>query len=454
MIHPPAVVAVDDRPEELAAIVQALRSLDVACLPVLVNGAQVDLQGPLTGVRLIFFDINYLGGVTAKVAMYETAATVLLKVISRGNGPYILVTWTSKPEDHDALMKYFAEKVPDLPVPAVSMSLPKEKFLLAGDQAGQGRAGGPSLRDEIRTMLSEHPQVGALMQWEMSARTAAGDVVASLLDLFSREERFSGKCGEQLERLLAHMALRAVGPTAAALDARAALNEALVPILLDRMMHQSPDAGGAGLWTQAIKNAGVPKPISPDHAPLLNALSHLALPNSGPMKAGDRGVVFTLSGDTGEKIAKLAGISVEEMASQFMEVSAGDKASAPSSANMVNCRWVLIGVRAVCDQAQSRGILRPTVLALEVPGDLLHGKKKGFRIRDHGAATLTPVFSLKDADGKDRNFRLVANWHWTMSIGEQELTTATVHYRLREALINQICAFMSDYTARPGIVTY
>ncbi len=73
MIHPAPIIAVDDDPDELDAIVRALRSLDTACLPVRVQGTKPDLKAPLHGVRLVFFDINYLPGVSTEVAMFEVA---------------------------------------------------------------------------------------------------------------------------------------------------------------------------------------------------------------------------------------------------------------------------------------------------------------------------------------------------------------------------------------------
>ena len=162
MIHPPAIVAVDDNPEELAAIVAALRKLDASCLPVLVTGVQPDVAAPLRGVRLVLFDVNYLPGVNSGTAMFETAATVLERVIAKDNGPYVLLTWTSKSNEHEALMAHFA-CIDDLPTPAVTGFLAKERFMISGAESGDAREGGRSLSEEIGALLASHPQVDALM---------------------------------------------------------------------------------------------------------------------------------------------------------------------------------------------------------------------------------------------------------------------------------------------------
>jgi hypothetical protein len=185
MMHPPTVVAVDDRPRELDAIVNALRQLDVACLPILANGTNLNLAAPLSGVRLIFFDINYLSGVTAQTSMFEVAATILTKVIALDNGPYTLVTWTSRANEHQAFMDFLAEHVTDVPAPAVTACLAKERFLVVGS----GVVGGPSLGAAIDEVLGRHPQLNALLQWELSARRAClvvNSALAMAMELSSK----------------------------------------------------------------------------------------------------------------------------------------------------------------------------------------------------------------------------------------------------------------------------
>lgn len=455
MIHPPTIIAVDDTDRELHAITQALRSLDMACLPVKVSGLEVDIAQPLTGVRLVFFDINYLPGVSSKVQMFEVAATILQKVISKDNGPYVLITWTSKSDQHEELMEVLSE-VEEIPTPAVSASLAKEKFVIVGDRIGEGKGGGANLWDEIRAVFTSHPQIRALMQWELSARRAAGEVVCSLLDMFERKERFIGFDEGKLKTLLTHMAVCAVGEKNVAGDRRAAINEALAPILFDRLVHQSSSDDEEEMWKQAMEPDGVPLRIGLDQAQRLNTFSHIALPGSGSMQGGDRGVVFTLSNPIETLMAERANITVQELASEFVEFMPPktSKSLLPDLAELEkSCRWVLIGTRAVCDQAQARGTLRPVVLGLEVPHEVV-SQKSGLRLRKHGAASITPSFAVLNNDGTLSGRCVIVNWHWMTSFSMAEITGGVVLYRLREALVNQVSASMSGYTARPGIVQF
>jgi hypothetical protein len=454
VIHSPTVIAVDDNVGELDLIVSALRELDVACLPVRVEGAKVQLQAPLRGVRLVFFDINYLPGIPSEHQMFEVAATVLLKVIAPDNGPFVLITWSSKADAvHGRLMKFFARDVPEAPAPTVTGSLQKEDFT----PQGAAKDGGASLREKIRSVIADQPQIDALMGWEIAATQAAGDVIESLMALFSREDRFEAKCGPELGQVLTHLAVRAVGEENVAGDRRAAMHEALVPILFDRLTHQTPPGTDDAVWAKAIVEPKEVKGFANKHGAALNALSYVAYANAGPAAPGDRGVVFALPAGAGEFMAQRVGLALVDVAADFVQSRPqGTPDPGPPDVDAVaaQCRWVFVGVRAICDQAQAKGALRPVVLALEVPATL---KEKGFGLllRRHGAATHSPEFKIQTAAGKaPSERRLLIDWHWTTSLSPGEMAGAEVLYRIREPLISLLTSEMSSYSARPGIITF
>ena len=559
MLHSPSVIAVDDRADELRAIVAALEALDVACLPILVDSLKPNIERPLRGVRVVFFDINYLPAASSPKLVFEAAAQVLLRIISPDNGPYVLVTWSSKSDLHDELMAYLADNVSELPAPALSAFLPKEQFVIIGQQPGDGVAAGdegvtdseklattigkdrtsaeettrpverasghdevdgeevavvegdlsnsqiinreepshgesaqgeternggrdtspeeqrardgnavnaensaegnegvgvipsvgrPSLSHAIKQVLDAYPEVAALMQWERAVRLAAGDVVASILELLNRGERFTGKCGPDLAQILAHLANAAVGHQNVASDRRGAISEALTPILFDRLTHLPPLPEEAALWARAVPLNEKPK-VDRAHGHKLNTLNLIAF-STGSVHPGDRGAVFQLAKGTDVHFMQRTGFTLGRLASEFLSKpsSKGDVGLEDSDVSG-EFRWVLIGTRATCDQAQRRGTIRPVVLALELPDKL----PKAIKIKKHGACMLTPYFSDFESSGAPSK-RLLINWHWTTSLSDNELADAKVLYRLREPLINQIAAEKSSYQARPGIISF
>jgi hypothetical protein len=286
-----------------------------------------------------------------------------------------------------------------------------------------------------------------LLRWDLACRKASSDVVGSLLELLERKKRFSGDAAADLRGLLAQLAVAAAGKSNVDNDRCAAINEALAPILYDRLMHQSTSADERGVWNKAFSAADAKK-LTLKSAASLNTLSHVA---AGKMVSGDRGVVFTLRKDAGQFFADRAGVDLKSLELQFVQTKDG-----PAKPNlledMAKCRWVLVGVRAVCDQAQARGDLRPVALGLEVPGDL-KAKEGDFRVRSHGACMTTPAFE-DPANPASGPRQILLNWHWIATFGPKELKGAKPLYRLREALINQITAAQSGYSARPGIVSF
>lgn len=450
MIQSPTVIAVDDRADELQTIVSTLRRLDVACLPILAAGAKVDIKGPLRGVRLVFFDINYLPSITSEIALFEMAATILTKVIAPDNGPYVLITWSSMADQHQKLMAHFADHVEDIPAPAISGTLHKERFTADG----AAKDGGEDLRASIAAIISGHPQVEALMQWETSARRAAGEVVGSLLEMFSRKDRFTGKIADELHGTLLHVAESAVGKANVASDRLGAVHEALVPIILDRLVHGAREDGVDDLWARAVTlKPGAPQAAT-GHGPSLNALSYIARPDSGPMAAGDRGVVFKLPGDVGDLMAKRAGLELQRLAADYVENNKAGTIGPPDMKDLAaRCRWVFLGVRATCDQAQGKGTMRPLVLALEVPGDL-KDSGLGLKLRRHDARQISPVFITSFGAAAAQQRKLLINWHWTTSMSPLELGDAEVLYRVREPLMALISSHMGGYAARPGIIEF
>ena len=352
-------------------------------------------------------------------------------------------------------MAFFAEDVPEIPAPAMTACLSKEHFVVVGTEAGAGAGGGSALQQAVDQVLKQRPQVNALLEWEMSARRAAGAVVCSILGLFTRKQRFANAYGTQMESLLAHMASCAVGSDNVSIDRRAAINEAFAPVLFDRMIHSAARVGEAELWEQAITLAS--KLTVPDDSQKhrLNALSHIAFSHSGPMEAGDRGVVFNLTPSVAQYMSAKSGKSELELAAEFVVRTTTTKPVPLTMEDLTPaCRWVMIGLRAVCDQAQNHGVLKPAVLGLEVPASAV-GKGVGLKVRQHGAMFQTPVFEPEADRGFEAGGRvIIVNWHWVISLGPGELSDAVILYRLREAAMNELSSSVSGYSSRPGIINF
>lgn len=318
MIPRASIVVVDDDQDDLDAIVASLRGLDAACLPVHVVEAEPKLAAPLKNVQIVFFDILYLPGVMGGPAAYDTAAQVLGKVITKDNGPYVLITWSTINTNHDEFMERLNSTHPGIPPPAASAALKKEDFTGA-------RSTSPNklvrLRTEIEKVVSRCPQVSALFIWQQAALEAAGSVAGTVLDMVERKDRFMGTPGPSLERILNAVVREAVGPENVAKDRLRALNEGLGPILLDRLTHASvSDKKTITTLKNAIPNPEVKPSLQSAVKFFLNNLHSISLKLLDGTEPGERGAVCTLpDAFSGKNFVKLAGMNQSAALKRFLE---------------------------------------------------------------------------------------------------------------------------------------
>ena len=184
MIPQPSIVATDDNEQHLGAIVRCIQKMGAACLPLPFTDGDVQLGRALNAVRLLFFDLHYVPGTPAGPALYAIAAGVLERVVRPGNGPYVLIIWSSHADEYEDFLRHVSDEYPDIPPPATSAFMDKTPFLLGGAEGGDiSEDHFEALAARIQEIVDEIPQVSALLNWEDTGRAAAGDVIDSLVDL-------------------------------------------------------------------------------------------------------------------------------------------------------------------------------------------------------------------------------------------------------------------------------
>ena len=86
------IVVIDDDQEELVSLLNSLNKNGISFLYYTGQLDQLPPQ-PLSGIRIVFSDIDLVGGKDEKTKISKLLA-VLQKVIAPTNGPYIIVFWT------------------------------------------------------------------------------------------------------------------------------------------------------------------------------------------------------------------------------------------------------------------------------------------------------------------------------------------------------------------------
>ena len=426
----PRVVAIDDEPEHLEGLTRGLNRYGAACLPIHFTGDPATIPA-CPHVRVIFADLHLGGSPPGDHAQDFSTIGGLLEGTIKPSGPYLIVLWTMYPDQADELHGFLKHRLQDVPKPFAVQALSKNDHLDA-----QGAVIDPeSLVAAINRIIAEQPQVGALLNWEERVLGAAADAVSSIIELAESAAR-DGNSGEEVGRLLANLAVAAVGKEHAGEDRFRAVSEGLLPILGDRIASMRSRKADNALWQAAFGEIDAGQRLSQDEAARLNRLLHIAPPTSEGDGA-ERGAVIALLEEFSEKaFTETFDLAPEETAEKQFWRKRPQKDTYKS-------QWVLVQTQAACDYAQAQPGPLPFHLGLCLPASEV---QKG---TSPAALWQSPCF--------ERNGQahfLHVNARFQVSLPSGKARQAQPLFRLREQLLNDLIYQIHGYGARPGIISF
>ena len=427
MFSSPRVIAIDDEPHDLDGLANGLNRHGVACLRILFTEESTAIT-PCPDVRVIFADLHLgAGAIASDHATDFSTLTTLLEDSIAPTGPYVILLWTSYPDQAAALRSFLEERLLHATKPFDVRSLAKADHL-----DGEGRIRDEErLMDAIKSLTGELPQIGALFDWERRVLGAVGNTVSSLLELASTQE--ADRRPEEVGRILAKLGIEAAGRDHVDSNRFRAVNEALLPILADRIANLSPVGSDADVWRAAFNVTGSQR-LSREEAARLNRMAHIAHVRSEDRS--ERGVVIPLPAPFRGNFAGRFGINESDAA--LREFRCKDFA-----ANDDRFRWMLVQAQAACDYAQSHPGPLPWHLGLEMP--------------DANTRSGTPPASLwiSPAVELSGDVRLLCvSARFPVSPSPDDVRCTTPIYRLREQLLNDLIYHLHSHGARPGMISF
>ena len=298
MLSATRVVVIDDEQEHLANLTDGLNRQGTACLPIHFTGEPASMP-PCPHVRVIFADLHLIAGSsTTNHTQNFTTIGSLIESNIKPSGPYFIVLWTRYPEQADELYRFLQNRLQGSTKPFAVKPLDKNDHLRADNSVKNIE----KLHESITTIVNEQPQVGALLNWENRVLDAAADTISSIVKLVAlTPDRLN--LNEEVGRLLASLAVKAVGEEHVEKDRFRAVNETLLPILADRIAVMRTREADNKLW-QAAFPVGTNPELLLDEASKLNNLLHIA-PPAVESHGAERGAVIVLpegfSGDAFER---------------------------------------------------------------------------------------------------------------------------------------------------------
>lgn len=430
----PRIIVIDDEPKHLQGLVHGLNQYGAACLPIHFTSEQV--IRPCSLVRVIFADLH-LSDLPSGNYNQDFAMIGSLIEDIQPSGPYFVVLWTMYPEQASALHRFLAERLRNVAKPFTVHKLDKNDHLDV-----EGNVKDPEmLVQAIEGIVTKQPQIGALLNWEERVLDGAADTLSSIMKM---AESVPDRPGEELGRLLRILAEGAVGRDHVEDDRFRAVNDALLPILADRLASMRLQESNDQLWKDALKENNQKDILSEEKAAKLNRFLHIASLNNSQY---ERGAVITLPQVFIESgFAQKFNIPEDEAAEKQFLFDLSKEDDHPLA-------WVLVQTQAACDYAQSKPGPLPFYLGLYLPESKVNkiktGKKKGERMKGPDALWCSPCF-----EHEQQVQYLHVNARFPVSLSREEVNQTSSLFRLREQLLNDLIYHLHGYGARPGIISF
>ncbi len=427
-------IAIDDDRTELGALVDALHAIGAPCIGIQFNPQALPDPELFKGLRILITDLNLVKGVPNGEIHYNTIASIIDTCVPDHHGPFVVVLWTSHEHERDALTARLDAVLPPEKKPLAVLALDKNQYR-DGDAWKA-----PELQQDIRQKLSESAQLSALLSWERDVLGASNATLSLLGSLVPPADRTPAGYPAALDRILSLLATAAAGVEGGAKNPRSAVSAALAPLLADRILNQSDDAGASELWTKAVTfPAG--GHLTKEQKASMNRMLHFAVPPSETVANADWGAVTPLGPKqlTDDAMKKRFGATAEQLLKDEFRVHP-DK--------LKDGQLVLLRVGAVCDQAQVNAGPIPTLLGVLVPTASLNNSKRP------GPAVLKcpEEILLKEADGP---LSLLVNARFPTSLvtADFEEWPAAI-LRVREQLLMTILVHSATHVMRPGTLSF
>lgn len=430
MFVAPRVLAIDDDQRHLDVLAKALSQFGVACLHFHFTGDTTDIK-PCPHVRVIFVDLHLGKGPASDHSRDFGIIGGFIQETVKPSGPYFIVLWTMYPDKAGALQRNLEERLEGVAKPFAVVPLDKAKYL---DAAGNVRST-EKLVETIAAIARKQPQIAALLNWEDRVLGAAADTVSSIL-ILAEPTTEAPRRAEEVGRLLARLAVEAVGREHVEQDRFRAVSEALLPILADRIsaLRSADDDNEA--WKEAFSEADLGRSLSPEEAAKLNRFVHIEasmLANTGSERGSVIPLPDSLSGDEFEDTFGLKQETVAKKQFGCKNFLGGNE----------RFQWVLVQSQAACDYAQRQPGPLPFYLGLDFEASNMS------RDKPPAALWTSPPFEI---DARRRVLRVSARFQ--VSIPLQVAETDSPIYRLRDQLLTDLIHHVHAYGARPGMISF
>lgn len=444
------VLAIDDIQDDLDSIRDGLHEAGIACIPILYSPGTAPDE-PYQGVRIVFMDLNLVGGHRDDAELADVAAQTLKSFIA--SGPYLLVFWSGLANNVGEVERYLRERHADTPAPLAIGVMNKADLALPDKTDDNYNAQLAALKQSILREVEKSPQLLALLHWEAKLAQAAAEAFGELHSLAAGDACWDFPAvGEHLGNILGKVAGEAAGIYAETNKAEA-IEQGLAPLLNDFMEQTGVGYSARQAWEAALPRQRLRDVTLPAHVPPSKLNARYLFDLRAPEKT-HRGAVVAIG--EGTDYQAVFGVDSVSLAPEFLNLSSiaerGQRRAILSS-----CHFCLMEFSAACDQAQGKVKLFRYALCLLIPGE---HRELTFFARTTATETRrdptsnAAIYRFPDVNWQEDDWILKANLRYTISLPANSPVLGAPMFRVRAQALACLAHHFGQHSTRPGMLAF
>lgn len=415
------MLVVDDQRDEAQGVIDALARDGIGAV-YYSQDVRNHPGNPLTGIRLAALDMN-LESLPTTDPVAATAATlsVLGSLVDENNGPYLAIAWTK----HKELVDEFRRRASTLPCPPIA-TVPLIK-------PRSGRYNFASISRRLKSALEDSYPIGFLGFWEQLVHDCTSDII----QMVSPASEWPLESKKTLATLLRDSASTR---DSSRVKLRALL-ETMNSLQFDLIETQSAlmRPGIERRLVEPLTRVGVPKKGPADLAGKLNwqLLFGEPLPGAAP------GNIYKV--ESLNRLARPLFPSLDVLLDDMVNESRKEEVL------QAGCKALTMEVTPLCDHQQRKAQGARFICGVAIP-DLSDSQyRKRFNERaEYVRRTRTTAFVHESLNGRHI---LLWNSHFLVSLPSTRVPKGKALFRLRQAPLVDIQAWLGSHAARPGFLS-
>ncbi len=439
-----SVVIIDDRVEEALPLLKVLSKHQVP-VTYFMGGEPDELpEQPISNIRLLFLDLNLVDSTNIKT-IRSALIKNLERIVSKENGPYIMILWSVNDFKYKDLVSELFENELQNIKPIISLNLQKADYFETDEKSNLNPL--PNFLVMIEEKLKEEMQRFGIFHifilWENIVHESAKQTIKEFSTFYDPDENWNKK----LSDIVFHLATAYAGKQLESNNKKDIIQNGLLTFngaFLDTLENNVRSVGAIDVNIDFDQ----PEEVLENIRAKINSKLHLI--GAQDMKSIQPGNVYEISGKSNFIF------DVKELFNEFDDYDGKQDF-------LKKIRYILLEISPSCDFAQNKWKLSRLLPGVMWPSDHFSRKSKKKNkeivlIKKADYIYASPVFEIDNL-----TFKLVFDFRYLTALSFEELDklnkpdslekSKVLHHSfcLRHQLLVDIQSHLARHINRPGV---